>query len=178
MQRERSVIDLPDWLVGSWEGQPDGALMRADSDAVAIRLADTFRSRPNRTIEVATPIHVNASQIREESWTGDSYFLITRDNVRLDATLQSDGTMHGKIDDFTWIFTKEGETNLSERRLPRRLNGRLLTAGTKIEYRHHECVVAFVEIPEGESIPSLTTTIPTALTEPICRVCGKPVPFV
>lgn len=113
MRLERSVIDLPYWLVGSWEGQPDGALMRADSDAVAIRLADTFRSRiarPNRTIEIATPIHANASQIREEGGTEglrDSYFLITHDNVRLDATLQSDGTVHVKIDDYTWIFTKK-----------------------------------------------------------------------
>ena len=112
--QERRTIHPPLWLVGSWKGQPGGAIMRLDSDGVAIRLVDSFRYRVDspstRTLGWDTPIHANAGQISKEGGsTGppSTYYLITQDNVRLDAKLQSDGTVLVEIESRRWLFSKQ-----------------------------------------------------------------------
>lgn len=68
----------PAWLTGDWEGSPHAALMRVDEDCVAIRLAETWNvkySDGGRNLEIATPIHVNPTQVSADSADDQTYRL-------------------------------------------------------------------------------------------------------
>ena len=106
-------LNPPDWLVGNWEGgSPHDALMRVDEAGVAIRLAETWNLRHEgsgeRTFEIATPIHVNSTQVSTDSVDGQTYRLQAVDGKQYAATLQQDGSVRVIVDDFEMSFPASG----------------------------------------------------------------------
>ena len=110
--RARLRLHPPDWLVGYWEGgSPGDAQMRVDEDGVAISLADTFKIKGppgQRSMMVATPIHVNRTQVSTDSVEGQTYRVEAVSGKRYVATLQQDGLVQVDVDGFEMSFPASG----------------------------------------------------------------------
>ena len=110
--RARLRLHPPDWLVGDWEeGSPGDAQMRVDEDGVAINLADWSIEYPEpgkRNFMIATPIHVNRTEVSTDSVEGQTYRLQAVSGKRYEATLQQDGSVQVVVDDFAMSFPASG----------------------------------------------------------------------
>ena len=107
--RARLRLHPPDWLVGKWEGgSPGEAHMRVDEAGVAIRLAESLKIKHaepgKRSMVVATPIHVNPTQVSTDSVEDQTYRLVAVSGKRYEATLQQDGSVRVVVDDFEMSF--------------------------------------------------------------------------